>query len=725
MLRSLKQPAHLNRRPKNLEALRRFWGRVPSFWPVNNDVSCSWPLYMYYRSLKSTGQLSCAFDLIHLLRYIRSMEKSSTLRGADWVDYKDDFYRQVLKQVSSYCFTRTFTHGPAYMLFVHLHSLTGKAPYRNEDIENDISNWTSDTNPDGRKKALNKEACARTLDRYFSRWYKGEPNGSLSFKEFCNDFLRWGTAGGARKVEIDGQKYRTKWAWAYKHSTNPDHTLRDDYDLYADAKAGNPGYCNVALKEEAAKTREVITTSMDSYLRQSYLMYRWGKAPFPSPMSDSSWLPKFEETMPKWFGCIDGDKFDQSIPEWFVRDIINRLGGLDESTRTVAEQELLDLDDLKIKWKHKVWDWLGGVLSGWRLTSLMGTAASACAFDYICESSGMLGAFEYGAMGDDLIIYSYAEELSTEELVAHYNSFGLYANIHKTTSGKVGEFLRKVVSMGGSWGYPALGLRSIVYANPWVSTYTYEREAELSSSWLTLISRLLPHSLDCAKLIDDFVPLITTDLRNNFGPGDWEEWIRTPISAGGGGCSEMYNHTPWTRITHRTTSYSQQQDTLAIPILLGIIKSKLIFSKYPDFKPINIRRAYTDAEFLRSETHLDPFPIVKHHINKTKLLFDIIARKLSLRELNFSLTTPIPRALRMAGPTKIVEFLLMGTKDWAGITSISHTKETASIHTSLTKFISRAVWTGRRITSPNILKPAMTFYYLMTYSKHKVPFGTW
>lgn len=105
------------------------------------------------------------------------------------------------------------------------------------------------------------------------------------------------------------------------------------------------------------------------------------------------------------------------------------------------------------------------------------------------------------------------------------------------------------MSPGGSWGYPALALRSLVYANPWVSSYAFEKETELSMTWHTFISRLIPHR---SKEIG---PSILTDceqdLKNNFVPGKWKQWLRTPVSAGGGGTIEFSDMSVWTRIDHK------------------------------------------------------------------------------------------------------------------------------------------------------------------------------
>lgn len=188
-------------------------------------------------------------------------------------EYEDDAWRHYLKEVSSFSFPRVFSHGPAYMLLTHLHSLTGKCPYTEEQIISDVTTWVKPELPDGSKKNLDATQVEETLDRLFSKWYRGEANGALAFEDYCNDFIRWGTSGGAKKSDINGETYRTKWAWAYSRSTASDGSLIQR-DLYNQSLLEGASCAFVALKEEAQKTREIITTPMPSYLRQCYLLYR-------------------------------------------------------------------------------------------------------------------------------------------------------------------------------------------------------------------------------------------------------------------------------------------------------------------------------------------------------------------------------------------------------------------------------------------------------------------
>lgn len=226
LLSSLNEPSNLRRKPVNLEKLRRYYGAVPTHWPIKQTTSCSFLLYLYHKYIFHIGQIEAASELLRLFHIIRERSEkyfhqnnSSTpiLNRRDRCEY----WRHQLKNVSGSAFPRVFSRGPAYMLFTHLHALTGKCPFTKDQIIKDITAWVSNADHTERVKDIDHETVKTTLDDVFSRWYHGESGGSLCFKDYCYDFIRWGTSGGAPKTDIAGETYRTKWAWAYANSVLP------------------------------------------------------------------------------------------------------------------------------------------------------------------------------------------------------------------------------------------------------------------------------------------------------------------------------------------------------------------------------------------------------------------------------------------------------------------------------------------------------------------------
>lgn len=672
------------------------------------------------------GQRGVAFTLTHYVRFVMHKWKKSQLGGLNpdipKSEYLDDFFRHYLKALSAHSFEKTFRCGPGWMLLTHLHALTAKAPFSTQQIVDDVTAWVSENKPSGELKQLDMTQMNRTLDSIFSTWYTGEADGHLSFRDYCNDFTRWATSGGAPRVELFGSKYRTKWAWAYAHATHQDGTLKREYDLYAEAmKTGDVAM--VALKEEAQKTREIITTPLPSYLRQCYLLYRWGKPKLPSPISSDKWLPSFEAAGATWYGCVDGDRFDQTIPGAVILGIIDRLGRLDNECKNIAEAEIASLEQLELTWGGRKWRWNGGLLSGWRMTSLFGTLVSAAAAEYIIARSGKNG-IRYGVMGDDIVLYSHVETLDTREMVDAYIQFGLDANPKKTVSGVVGEYLRKVRSKRGTWGFPALGLRSLMYANPWIEKYKYDREVELSNTWLTYMSRLIPHSARVGNMIHFIYSSIIDDLTSNFGKNKWADWMLTPISAGGGGCIEVSDITRWHKITY-LRELGDMKKTMHIPYLLGILKRRAVVVPQTRIIPIELMGAGEKYAQMISEMQGRPESFVKHSVSKTRLIFDIMAGGLTISAINSQLTYPLPRSMRIAGPSNIVEYIMSGTKNYSGITTVLHTKEAVSRITHGYDYYVRDFSRSKKNNNLRNIQAAITVFVMTKLKKMAVPYGTW
>lgn len=707
-LSSLLRRKELTVRPNaRVDALQRYKGRLPLSWPYLGSFTHS--MYLYYRSLTMAGQTNVGRTLLGILHIISSRLKTNAYQGCE-----DDVVRQLLKLVSSWAFKRTFTHGLEYMLFVHLHNLGGKAPFNEDQIVSDITSWVSGG------KGVDMEVFSKVLDTVMATWYRGEI-GHLPFESYCNDVLRWGTSGGAPKSEWDGSDYRTKWAWGLSHITDPMGNIKDS-SLYDEAVKTRP-WATVALKEEPSKTREVIATGMASYLRQSYLMYRWGKPNLPSPISSSNWLPSFYDDSPVWYGCVDGERFDQSIPKEVVIMVLDRLGDLDAETRRVADMEIKDMEHLEVRWGKHSWTWRGGLLSGWRITSLIGSIVSHAVAEYICRKTNTIGSVRWGVMGDDLVLFSNSASIPSEVIVQEYEKFGLHANLSKTTSGMVGEFLRKTLSPRGILGYPALGCRSLVYANPWISSYTYSEELEVSQSWLTFFSRLLPHAVTIYAL-EKFIRTECVAQLCRFGNLEWGKWLNTPISAGGGGPMEWSRISDWCTIKKTPIRRDPKLVGVWLATTLGITKYKRALVNLPSLKDVNIRIAHDVKNDLVGAT-ANYVPGFNHDINITETVLLYLSGKISTPALAKRLRHPLPRGLRVAPRKAIVSYLLGLSDEQTGLTSIQHTKETASKYSGLQQYVTRGVSISKRFNNLSMIGPAVTIYASQIFGNFTTVYGTW
>nr|UDL13943.1 MAG: RNA dependent RNA polymerase [Xiangshan toli-like virus] len=706
LLMGIPLPTGLKKRSAGLDSLRRYWRRVPAWWPVPDHISCSWPLCLYAKSIKKAGQPNIFKDIVYMCKYIYSKAKSVD------TDYQDDFFRKFLKGVHNIAYQNVFSNGPVWLLFMHLHQLTGRAPYDNEDIKNDISSWVS-----YKKQDIMENQFRNYLNINRTNWRI--KSSHLKFDEYSRDIIRYGSSGGGPASVFDGKKMRTKWAWLLSCIQDEKGRYKPK-DVYKEALNCEKS-CTVALKEEPAKTREIIATPMSSYIRQCYLLYRWGKPTISSPISRSNWLYEFEKQKYRWYGTLDGEHFDWSISKNTVIIFIRFLGTLDSDTKWVADQEIDHLNSLEVIYGDDIWKWEGGLLSGWRITSILGSLVSDCVARYIQQH--LQRDMFNGVLGDDLILYSNVVTATRSELVKLYNDFGLSANMGKTVSGPRGEFLKRMISEGGFWSYPALGLKSVVYANPWLEKYNFDDETALSSSWLTLYSRLLPHSTKVDSLTKYFKKCITRDLNGRFGSNNWDDWLVTPISAGGGGPNEWSEPHRWVTLKKiRDADVVNTKDI--IPFLLGALRPSKIIIKRVKMIKVTYDKIEKTKDDLTSFVGLERGFSWLNDVNITKSIYCFLHSSMSRLELQRCLLFPLPSGVRNQSRRDIVSFLLMNVKGYNGVCSITHTKDGQGVFLRVTEFLTKLL-ASRKSKKLTDIKPAVCVManYMLRNVKHA--YGTW
>lgn len=746
LLDGYEHPKQLRRTPHGIRNLSRFFGRVPGFWPIPNFSTSAWPLFVYYKSILCMGQHCMARELIRLLqiavsywkKFVRinvghrcrkqiiktflNIDRHMVDGQYDFNPYFDDFLRSYLKCISGNAYVNTFRYGPAYMLFCHLHCLSAKSPFTKEQIVSDIDSWVS-SDIFSREKDIDRATWYDTMNRVFINWTP-RLDDLMSYAEYASDVMRWGTSGGAPKSTIRGETIKSKWAWGLSKLFRDDGTPRDTEDLLSGIIEHDYDDAVVALKEEPQKTREVIATPISSYIRQSYLLYAWGKPKIPSPISDSNWISIFERNGASWYGCIDGERFDHSIPAWVILDIVDRLGNLTPECRVVADEELKHLKELHVSWSDHRWKWKGGLLSGWRITALAGSLVSYVAATYILEKTNCSSACNIGIMGDDIVLYSDTIKIPSEVLVHFYDQFKLKSNLNKTVSGVVGEYLRKARSSIGNLGFPALGLRSIVYASAWISSFQYNSPGECSNNWLTYQSRLVPHCLRQGALTAFIYANMTTDLGMRFGyDKPWVPWVMSPASAGGGGAMHLSWPT-WISLDPLTPIGRGRSDPYGAILEFVGIKQRSVFSfsdvtfTNHDMVKINHLSRMVDLGGVPDACHF------KKSTNITKTIYRILEGGYTGVTVSPLLSNPIPFSARMLRGWKLANYLMVTRTDKMGMTTIFSTKECLG---NITAFFDAAkkhffMHRGLPMRSCTALVTVALYSY---FSSSINPFGTW
>lgn len=707
---------------QNLDMLVRFSVKVPTWFPLQSTSFTS-GLYLHYKMTLASGQAQLACSLLQLyssiskrFRHLFSQMPSKVNSGV-----RDDFVRQQLRVVSRWAFPRVFSHGPAYTFFMHMELLGAKSPWTREMVEKDITKWTSGG------EGGDLELLKPYIDDIFAEWgHDSEPKNTLRFRDFCNDPIRWGTSGGAKKSIIGQNEYRSKWAWAYSRMLNRDGTFKEpnQYDLYEEALL-EPEVCKVALKEEEKKTREIITTPIASYLRQSYLAYRSNRLPGDSPISNPAWLGTFQSTIYPWMGCADAERFDHSVTKEMVKYVIKKMGDIDDETRQVAKDELDSIDRLQVEWNGRTWPYRGGLLSGWRITSLLGTIMSMSIGRYIIKQNNIPGARAVG-MGDDIIIASPRFGLTKKQLFDSYARTGFNINLTKTISGPVGEFLRQVYAQRGICGYPCSAMGATLYAPPWLERYSLEKEQELAKNWLTLYSRYLFHATDVDRLTKLTKGLIKLDIHQHFKvSGDLDKWLNTPIPAGGGGPIEWSRMSEWTRLEVQGDVDRTPSSFLSL------------FDLYPGQKPpkskwvkkrcvpINVLNVKHDASNLRRTTQ-EFEPIIPKNVNKTTAFIAFITQdSVTIGKFEKMIGTKIPRGMRTMPRLEIIKFLMGVEQNLSAFCSVQTTNDALGGLSRVFKNVYTLASRNRRLSSSADTPAIATVYAQQVYSKYEFVSGTW
>lgn len=526
----------MNFNPFALYKLQRWSRSDPGF---GNHSTFMKPLLFYYKVLRSVKNTDITVDLLGgLITYVNHLTKAVVTANA--FHFLDDIIRQFLAEVDKLTFILCQESAGNSLIYSSLHGLAtmgGPRGWTEESVVSSLEDWVCGERsfPYEDNAYLNGK-----LDAWMDQWVDNIKTTDLTFSEFVTDPMRWATGGGAKKksVIINGKEVdgRNKWFWAISG-------LSKGEDLYSVA-LGEGNDAQVALKEEV-KTRCVITTPQASYLRQCYILYRLGNPTFlRSTLANPKLVSELATSRRDHFICIDSSSFDHSVTKKWILSVFDRLvSRTDGELRCVLLDEMASIREMNILYNGRKMRYENGLLSGWRMTSLLGSLLSALVCEFINLELGV--KFPYIVQGDDIIM-TCPKKIEASRVLDCCARFGITTNKKKTTIGRFGEFLKYRYGYGRVQGYAARAVRSIFFANPWLDMSAVSVPSEVSGKWWTLLSRVMNSHNGLFKSESDlswFLSGIVDDVGGWLGGRVSKKLlydaIATPISMGGLGVFEF------------------------------------------------------------------------------------------------------------------------------------------------------------------------------------------
>lgn len=582
------------------------------------------PLSLHHRTLKGMGlHHQWMISLLHWARHTCDSVPMVAL-------YIDDLIRKILSSVDNFCYNRMYHSSDlgfsneAVMLY-GLKTLGGPRGWRRSEVVEDVRVWVN-VQSDNVMTVFEQQK----IKHWISLWCLNGVKDKMTFEEYQTDATKWATSGGAPPVVFRGETIRSKWAWAFT-------TLKHTREVYMHAKKTSENIARVALKEEV-KTRAVITTPMDCYLRQSYILYMLGKYTFlKSTLSDPKKVELLVSGKYRYYTCIDAKQFDHCMSKAFIISFWTLLReNITDELRSfglvnLINDEIDHINNLRVEIFGDFMEYRNGLLSGWRMTSFLGSLKSALVCELIISTYRLYA--DYIVQGDDIIIVSNVK-LPINGIIELCAELGVKTDATKTTSGKSGEFLKYNYNSERSCGYPTRAIRSIFYANPWIDSSIKTSPQEVVTSWHTYISRMMVSSnsaVDYLPLEDAMVDDVTGWL-NNIRKRDIKDALSTPQNVGGLGVIEACDN-----INQLTIIKKKEMTTPALGEdkffgLFGIAKKAgSVFEV--------VRHTYQDSmvkhqisHILYSFQHIDS--IIRDESSNVMLtLFDIVLRHVKSSEM--------------------------------------------------------------------------------------------
>jgi len=416
-----------------------------------------------------------------------------------------------------------------WMDFVGFEAFFGAPPVKGADFAPQLEAWVFTPKPEDGKGSDRRRVVEEGLREVARRQFTFEEQ--LSVDEFLRSPSKWLANGASTGVRLEGSK-GTKFS-TYLASSR-EELLADLMSTAAPKNVVNP-------KRERTKTRNTISSDWDLYLQMKYLCQGVENAMesvFPTTLGNK--LPQiarwnmWRRKLGKSIGVpIDQSTFDH-VP--WMEIIISMIRMLCESARRKSPEpefharltEIL-IERIRkgtVNWEGHSWRHVRGLLSGWALTSALGTLMNFIELvGIVVVTRGTMPQLdELCLQGDDDLIFSNSWAaavtlVKTYMRVLPVNPGKFFISSQRT------EFLRMVITTDRVTGYAARAIPSLYYANAWAGGKMSVQSTV--SSWSRLVQRGCDPALVREHAIRDVAGFVRAPRKHI------EDLLATPKAVGG------------------------------------------------------------------------------------------------------------------------------------------------------------------------------------------------
>jgi hypothetical protein len=378
-----------------------------------------------------------------------------------------------------------------WMDLVGFEASFGAPPVQGADFSAQLESWVETPKPGDARGSDTRRVVEEGLREVGRKLFVFKKQ--LGVREFLVSPSKWLANGASTGTRLEGSK-GTKFS-TYLASSRGE-LMRDLMSVEPPKNVVNP-------KRERTKTRNTVSSDWDLYLQMKFLCQGVEEAlesVFPTTLGKrvqqlrrwNMWRNKLRNSI----GVpIDQSKFDH-VP--WMELLIAMIRMLAEAARKqspepelharITEIVITRIRAGSVNWEGKSWKHLRGLLSGWALTSALGTLLNYVEFVGVTIVSGgvMPADDELALQGDDDLIFTRSWNaavtvVKTYMRVLPVNPGKFFVSANRT------EFLRMVITPDRVTGYAARAAPSLFYANAWAGGKMTVQST--ISSWARLVQR--------------------------------------------------------------------------------------------------------------------------------------------------------------------------------------------------------------------------------------------